>query len=257
MLFAANGLIGRPVAASDGRIGAVRDFLLDDWRKVRWMVVDTGQWLPGRKVLIHPSAIVPIHLPPRPTIPMLSFGEPLEVSVNLTTRQIEASPDAGTDQPVTDELERRLFDHYRWDPLWSAPDSGAEAAGASSPPTAAGMEADQAAEGGLRLGSAGAMKGFAVYGTDGEVGSIDNVFIDDIRWSVRYLVVATRGWLHAKLVQVPLHVVKDIDWPAQVATLRVTRERVSSAPAWDPVEMVDEIAEERMRGHFGPPGRGI
>ena len=254
MLFAANGLIGRPVAASDGRIGAVKDFLLDDRRKVRWMVVDTGQWLPGRKVLIHPSAIVPIHLPPRPAIPMLSFGDPLEVSVNLTVRQVEASPDAGVDQPVTDELERRLFDHYRWDPFWSAADS--EAAAPSSPPTAAGTEADREGEDGPGLGSAGAMKGFAVHGTDGEIGSIDNVFIDDVRWSVRYLVVATRGWLHAKLVQIPLHVVKDIDWKAQAATLRVTRERISSAPAWDPLVMVDEIAEERLRGHFGPPGRG-
>ena len=55
MLFAASGLIGCAVAASDGRVGAVKDFLFDDrsWN-VRWMVVDTGHWLPGRKVLIHP-----------------------------------------------------------------------------------------------------------------------------------------------------------------------------------------------------------
>ena len=81
MLFAASGLIGRPVAASDGRVGAVKDFLIDDRRAVRWMVVDAGQWLPGRKVLIHPSAIAPIHLPPRPAFPMLSIGDPLAVSV--------------------------------------------------------------------------------------------------------------------------------------------------------------------------------
>ncbi len=121
MLFAASGLIGRPVAASDGRIGAVGDFLVDDRRwDVRWVVVDTGQWLPGRKILIHPSAVAPIRLPPKPALPMLSFGDEMAVSVNLTVREVEASPDAREDEPVTEELERRLFDHYGWDPSWSA-----------------------------------------------------------------------------------------------------------------------------------------
>ena len=52
MLFAVTGLHGCPAEAGDGHIGAVKDFLFDDqsW-KVRWMVVDTGHWLPGRQVL--------------------------------------------------------------------------------------------------------------------------------------------------------------------------------------------------------------
>ena len=75
MLFALNGLIGCPVAAADGDVGSVKDFLFDDqnW-KVRWMVVDTGHWLPGRKVLIHPSAIAPLEVPPKPALPMMSAG---------------------------------------------------------------------------------------------------------------------------------------------------------------------------------------
>ena len=43
MLFAVSGLIGCPVEASDGEVGAVRDFLFDDqtW-KLRWMAVEAG-----------------------------------------------------------------------------------------------------------------------------------------------------------------------------------------------------------------------
>ena len=54
---------GIPVEASDGHVGSVKDFLFDDqsW-KVRWMVVDSGNWLPGRQVLVHPSAIAPLDL---------------------------------------------------------------------------------------------------------------------------------------------------------------------------------------------------
>ena len=105
----------RPTAAS-GR----QEFLFDDqsW-KIRWMVVDTGDWLPGRKVLVHPSAIAPLAVPTKPRLPMLSAGETLEVSVNLTRQQIEASPEAREDDPVTRDMETLLYDHYGWDPGWS------------------------------------------------------------------------------------------------------------------------------------------
>ena len=56
MLFAVSGLMDCPVEASDGEVGAVKDFLFDDetW-KIRWMAVEAGDWLPGRRrVFIHP-----------------------------------------------------------------------------------------------------------------------------------------------------------------------------------------------------------
>jgi hypothetical protein len=51
MLFAITGLQRCPVEGIDGRVGTVKDFLFDDqsW-KIRWMVVDTGYWLPGRRI---------------------------------------------------------------------------------------------------------------------------------------------------------------------------------------------------------------
>jgi PRC-barrel domain len=259
MLFAASGLIGRTVAASDGRVGAVKDFLFDDrgWR-IRWMVVDTGHWLPGRKVLIHPSAIAPIRLPPRPALPMLSFGESMEVSVNLSLEQVEASPDAAEDEPVTGQLEQRLYDYYGWDPFWGASSFGGEGVVAtpSGLPLPAEVADGRAADldpppGDPHLGSASTIKGFSIRAADGEIGSIDNVLIDEVRWVVRYFVVATRHWLTGKLVQLPAHAVTDIDWRGERVGVSVTRERVNSAPAWDPLAMVDEIAEERLRSHFG------
>ena len=80
MLFAITGLQGCTVEGIDGRVGVVKDFLFDDqsW-KVRWMVVDTGHWLPGRQILIHPSVIAPLDLalPENRVLPMMSWGETL------------------------------------------------------------------------------------------------------------------------------------------------------------------------------------
>ena len=56
MLWTSSLIKGFAVTTSDGRLGTVSDFLFDDatWL-VRWLVVDTGSWLPGRKVLLPPS----------------------------------------------------------------------------------------------------------------------------------------------------------------------------------------------------------
>ena len=58
MLQNASAIKGYKIAASDGLIGSVSDFLFDDgtW-SVRWLVVDTGNWLGGRKVLLPPLVL--------------------------------------------------------------------------------------------------------------------------------------------------------------------------------------------------------
>jgi len=51
-------VIGYAIHAADGRIGHVKDLRVDDrnWA-VTDLVVDTRDWLPGRKVLVPPSAV--------------------------------------------------------------------------------------------------------------------------------------------------------------------------------------------------------
>ncbi len=58
MLHITSALKGCRLELTDGSLGKVDDFLFDDrtW-KIRWLVVDTGSWLSGHKVLLHPSAI--------------------------------------------------------------------------------------------------------------------------------------------------------------------------------------------------------
>src|SRR5271165_2732243 len=107
MLWNATVIKGYAIVASDGRLGAVNDFLFDDasWR-VRWLVVDTGNWLSGRKVLLPPSVLG--HLDPE--------GE--KFSVRLTMQQIKDSPDIGSDRPVSRQMETNIYDYYGWSPYW-------------------------------------------------------------------------------------------------------------------------------------------
>ena len=120
MLQVISALKGFAIEATDGRIGTVVDFLFDDasW-KVRWLVVDCGSWLKGRKVLLHPSAVSYAGL------------EDEQCEVKLTRTQVEGSPNWQEHQPVSQQMQNRLYDYYGWDPAWSGPYFGVAGAMAS------------------------------------------------------------------------------------------------------------------------------
>lgn len=256
MLFAVSGLEGCTIAARDGHIGAVKDFLFDDqsW-KIRWMVVDTGDWLPGRKVLIHPSAIAPLQIPPKPRLPMMSPGDSLEVAVNLTRQQIEASPEAREGDPVSKDMTALLYDYYGWDPDWGATNTGESAIVAKAAERQA-ADVETGGEGDPHLRSAASVKGYHVHASDGELGHVENLLADDADWDIRYLVIATRSWWPGKVVRLAPYAVTDVDWHDRQVKLNVTRDQVKSAPAWDPLAMMDEVGEQQLHRHFGWPGYG-
>src|SRR5688572_14528188 len=103
MLQSVHNLIGFTLGAIDGEIGIIKDFYFDDrtWN-VRYLIIETGGWLFGRKVLLSP---VELQTPDwqRKVFP-----------VNLTQEQIKNSPDINTDKPVSLRQEIDLRMHYGW-----------------------------------------------------------------------------------------------------------------------------------------------
>ena len=245
MLFAVTGLQGCPVEADDGHVGSVKDFLFDDqsW-KVRWMVVDTGNWLLGRQVLIHPSAIAPLDLalPSKRVLPMMSMGDALVVFVQLTKRQIEASPDAREDEPVTKQMETDLYE------LLIFSEAAARQAAADSESHRGDVDP--------HLRSVASINDYHVHATDGDLGHVENFLADDANWDIRYLVVATRIWWPGEHIQLAPDAVKGIDWAEHRINVNVTRDQVKSSPAWDPLAMADQVGEQQLHRHFGWPGYG-
>jgi hypothetical protein len=82
-LQSSRDVIGHRIEASDGEIGHVEDLLYDDWTwRVERIVVDTRNWLPGRKVAISPADVEEIDWAER------------TMRVGLTRGAIERAPDA-------------------------------------------------------------------------------------------------------------------------------------------------------------------
>lgn len=236
-IFAISALKGVVVLGADGRIGTVKDFLfLDDRWQVRWLVIDTGTWLPGRKVLIHPSAITDWDF------------DRQEIFTPLARQQVEGSPNLPENQKLSRDLENGLFAYYGWDPDWRpgffASTSGAETAATD----AAGESVDDA-----HLRSFDAIKGYRLRATDGEIGSVENFLVDRAAWNIQYLIIVAGSWLTGKEVLLAPYAVTRIDWLNREILLNVTREQVKNSPPWDPLKLIDEVYAQRLYRHYGWP----
>jgi hypothetical protein len=216
MLWQSSTIIDSGIRATDGSIGSISDLLFEDssW-KVRWVVVDTGSWLPGRKVLLPPSELG------RPQ------AMPQEFPVNLTRKQVEDSPGLGTDAPVSRQLEASTYGHYGWAPYWYpgfaafpgySPPLAAPfwPAGASSPedaplvagcPPPDGAPPDQSgvaerASGDPALRSMNEVTGYYIRATDDDIGHIEDFLVEDESWDIRYVMVDTKNWWPGRKVLV-------------------------------------------------------
>ena len=87
MLHKASELFGYHIVATDGEIGHIDDFLIDEGgQTVRYLVVDTSNWIGGRSVLISATAVEQIDSPAK------------KIHVNLLRDTIKAGPSVETAQ---------------------------------------------------------------------------------------------------------------------------------------------------------------
>ena len=80
MLHKTSYMRGFHLLATDGEIGHVDDFLVDESWNVRYLVVDTSNWIGGKSVLISPESIEKIDSPEK------------EIRVRLTRAEVEQCP---------------------------------------------------------------------------------------------------------------------------------------------------------------------
>jgi len=107
-------LLGRPVPLGRSRLpgpadggGAAEHALVDaeTWA-IRYCIVDTRNWLPGRKVLVSPEWIQRVS------------WEESKVHVDLSKRHIEAAPEFDSSVPLAREHEERLYTHLGRAKYW-------------------------------------------------------------------------------------------------------------------------------------------
>ncbi|MEO9069567.1 MAG: PRC-barrel domain-containing protein [Ginsengibacter sp.] len=230
-------LIGYSMKETDGEIGKVDEFYFDDnsWT-IRYLIVKTGNWLSGKKVLISPVVV------------QKPDWENKEFPVKLTKEQIQNSPDIDTDKPVTRQQEEQLSGYYPWGMYWgNEPDAhGAgifgmmpgdlyeEEAGTNvvEEPAQPSENNDQ------HLRSTHYVTGYTIHASDGEIGKVKDFIIDDTNWQIKYLVVHTGNWLNSKEVLLSTKLITNVNWENANVIVNISKKDVEESPEFNADEPI-------------------
>lgn len=246
MLRSTKELRGYAIRALDGEIGKVHEFYFDDlaWI-IRYLVVDTGRWLPGRKVLLWPGVL------DQPE------WETRSLPVRLSTEQVEHSPPISSDEPVSRQMELDLHTYYGWTPYWrlGMPVLGTSyaALGEKLAGAAEGTDDEEAVEADSHLRSTRAVIGYHIQARDEEAGHIEDFIVDDQAWYIRYLVIDTGHWLPGRKVLVAPAWAEQINWALRKVYMDLSRETIESSPEFDPSMPVNREYEVRLYDYYGRP----
>lgn len=180
-------LHGLKIRARDGEIGEVQDFYFsDDPWVVRYIVVETRGWLPGRLILLPPQAF---QLP--------EFGERAlgteALQLNLSQQKIEKAPSIAHHQPISRrfEVEYHRFNDWRgyWETEAKQPDRSSHSAHVG--PRWPGEN---------QLRRTSVVAGYHLQASDGQIGTVTDFMIHRRTWEVRELVIETGHWYSGKKV---------------------------------------------------------
>ena len=243
MLYRTKELKGYVLHSLDGEIGNVKTFYFDDhhW-VVRYMVVDTGNWLKERKVLISPYALTAISYEKR------------FIQVGLTKAQIEGSPSLDTDKPVSLQFEESFYLYYGWPAYW-----GGEYMWGAYPNLVRGSSDTLMKNLGGKvwdphLRNTKEVNGYSILAPDGDVGYVEDFLLDEDTWAIRYMIVQTREWWPGKKVLVAPPWIERVSWDESLVYINLTREAIRNAPAYEEADDLTRAYENNLHHHYNRDG---
>ena len=229
MLRSMSSMRSFTIHATDGDMGAVDECLFDDeqWT-MRYLAVNTSDWLTGRLVLVSPIAFRAVD------------WDRQTFDVALTRQQVEQSPSLATDQPVSRQQEEEYSRYYGypyyWDGLglWGAGMYPRMATISVVNPTYGETATERPSTDAPRLRSAREVMGYAIQARDGPLGHVEDFIVDDESWALRYMVVDTRNWWPGKHVLVPPQWIESVRWPQSSIVVDLLRETIKAGAEYDP-----------------------
>jgi uncharacterized protein YrrD len=249
VLYRMEKLIGLSIRASDGELGKVKDVYFDDHRwTARYLVVDTGDWLEGRRVLISPISVENIDWDTR------------SVPVRLTRQQVKGCPHIDTDKPVSRQHEVDILGYYGYPNYWGGPFMwGTTSYPYPKSPTMVipvnsipAGHTDAPVDSHLR--SVREARSYRLQTTNASIGHVEDFLIDDESWAMRYIVVDTRDWRPDKHVLISPQWITLVDWAERLVTVDVTRDTVQRAPEYDSAIDYSRLHEASLHRHYQRPG---
>jgi uncharacterized protein YrrD len=242
MLHLAHKVAGATVKGTDGDIGTLEDFYFEENRwTVRYLLVDTGTWFSGKRVLISPMSV------------RNEWGR-TGVRLNLTKEQVWNSPEFTDGMPLSREGETNVLAYYGYPDYWGAGSiwgnydspialvEGVPVTAATAPPSKVAIDPEA-----RRLRSIKKSTGYHLHARNGEIGHVDDFLIGQESWRIRYLLVDTSNWIGGRSVIVSPEAVEGIDKERGQLYVAVDREAIKQSPELESIQSALDLTET------GPP----
>ena len=95
------------------------------------------------------------------------------------------------------------------------------------------------------------LKGLVIRATDGDLGTVDQLYFDDETWAIRYLTVDTGSWLSGRQVLIsPISLIYT-DLQAKRLYVALTKKQVENSPDIDTHKPVSRQHEAAYLGYYG------
>jgi hypothetical protein len=247
MLRSLTDLRGSAIVATDGDLGSVYDFYFDDhfWH-VRYIVVDTGKWLPGRRVLLSPGLL-------GTAAPASDDATSGRLYVNLTREQMRECPGIDTDPPVSRRLHAELATSQKW-PAFLSPAATPDPGTLADEGASADADRKGSSEQDPDLRSFTEVCGYGIEASDGKIGHVEDFIVDDGIWVIRYFVVDTKNWLPGRKVLAWPQAIRSVSWTERRVHVDLDRATIKSSPEYDASDSIGRDYEIRLYAHYGKEG---
>ena len=249
-LYPSNYLRGRTIQARDREIGTCVDFLFDDLdRTIRYLVVDTRKWLPGRRVVISPAEVGDGDLP----------DPDGHLVLDLSREQIRNSPPLKEHAPLSMRIEECLSAYYGWPVYWAGADPWGDTA--TIPMIRAERNGPEHFQAQLKqqlspekdsswLRSIDEVCNYRILTPDGELGHIEDFVFETAAWSMPYFIVDTRNWWPGRKLAVPQSWFDGFDAFERVTQVRHSRHSLESCPEVNPRHPFGTSDVAQLQAHF-------
>lgn len=223
------------VYATDCKVGRCVDFLLGSpgWL-VSHLVVKTEGVLGNHQVLIARDSVVDVD----------QAEERFHLA--LTADQVDRSPQLGAQRSAMSSRAQFASSERPYETNDS--ELEAQASCSRSPLTSSDRLDDS------QIPSARALRGCAVRASDGCIGQVDDLIVQDDIWEVRYLVLDTSKWWVGKKVLIAPQWATGVSWTERTLHVNMSIHAIRTSPEWDPSISLERDYEARLFRHYGFPG---
>jgi hypothetical protein len=184
---------------------------------------------------------------------------------------VRNSPSIDLYKPVSRQHEIEFLDYYKYPQYWGGGDfwgdgmmwlgMGSGQTPSTSPSTDAkelkadvGVTADGRQPGDPHLRSQNEIIGYDVFASDGHIGHVQGLLLDEKGWAIRFILVNTSDWWFGHEVLIAPQWITGVRWEERRVSVNLTRDAVKASPPYSPRLRMERDEEARICDHYARPG---